>query len=145
MINKSHLVLVYISVTLYFRSFTNTKFLVMIKTYESKIPYPHEVSEVSSETVQLLDDENYFNDKFDYPDKAKTLFYEMFASSLIKKFISGIELTWQEREFELIMVHASVEQSVIELEIMKVVDVFDDENGDKIIVMRKKKFPDSLK
>lgn len=117
----------------------------MIETYESKIPYPYEVSEVSSETVQLLDEENYFNDKFDYPDKAKTLFYEMFAASLIVKFIEGIELTWQENEFEAIMVHASVEQSVFELEIMKVVDVFDDDNGDKIIVLKKRNFINSLK
>ena len=109
----------------------------MIKTYESRNTYPHEVSEVSSETVQLLDEENYFEDKFDYPDKAKTLFYEMFAASLIKKFIEGIELTWHENEFESIMIHASVEQSVIELEIMKVVDVFDIDNGDKIVVLRK--------
>lgn len=126
-------------------SHTQKKFLAMIETYESKIPYPYEVSEVSSETVQLLDEENYFNDKFDYPDKAKTLFYEMFAASLIVKFIEGIELTWQENEFEAIMVHASVEQSVFELEIMKVVDVFDDDNGDKIIVLKKRNFINSLK
>lgn len=117
----------------------------MIETYESKIPYPYEVSEVSSETVQILDEENYFNDKFDYPDKAKTLFYEKFAASLIVKFIEGIELTWAEKEFEAIMVHASVEQSVIELEIMKLVDVFDDDNGDKIIVLRKKSFTGVLR
>lgn len=117
----------------------------MIQTYESKIPYPHEVSEVSSETVQMLDDENYFDDKFDYPEKAKKLFYEKFASSLIGKFIDGTELTWQEREFETIMVHASVEQSVLELEIMKVVDVFDDDNGDQIIVLKKSNFKTPLK
>ena len=48
----------------------------MLKTYRSKIPYPSEVSEVSTEVVTTLDEENYFTEQFDQPEEAKTLFYE---------------------------------------------------------------------
>lgn len=111
----------------------------MVETYKSKVPYPLEVSEVSSEAVQCLEEENYFSEQFDFPEQARTLFYEKFASSLIGKFIDGSELIWIQNEFEKLVIQASVEQSVNELEIMNVVDVFEDDCGEKIIVLKKSK------
>jgi hypothetical protein len=109
----------------------------MIETYKSKVPFPLEVSAVSSEAVELLEDENYFSEQFDNPEEAKTLFYEKFGSSLIGKFIDGIELMWNETEFEKIVIQASVEQSVNELEEKQYVDVFEDDEGEKIVVLKK--------
>ena len=109
----------------------------MVETYKSKVPYPLEVSEVSSEAVQILEDENYFSEQFDYPEQAQTLFYEKFATSLIQKFVDGSEIIWTENEFEKLVILASVEQSVNELEIMNLVDVFEDGSGEKIIVLKK--------
>jgi hypothetical protein len=109
----------------------------MVETYKSKVPYPLEVSEVSSDAVRILDDENYFSEQFDFPEQAQTLFYEKFASSLIQKFVDGSEIIWTESEFEKLVILASVEQSVNELEIMNLVDVFEDGSGEKIIVLKK--------
>lgn len=110
----------------------------MVETYMSVVPYPLEVSEVSSETVKILEEENYFSDQFDYPEQARTLFFDKFAGSLIQKFIDGDELIWHENEFEKLVIQASVEQSVNELEIMNLVDVFEDDFGEKIVVLKKK-------
>lgn len=114
----------------------------MLKTYKSKIPYPSEVSEVSSEVVCTLEEENYFTDQFDYPEEAKTLFYDRIAGSLIQKFIDGIELMWDDEEFCKLIIKTSVEQSVIELERRNIVDVFEDEKGEKLVVLKKN--PESL-
>lgn len=108
----------------------------MIETYKSMVPYPIEVSEVSSETVRVLTDENYFEEQFDYPEQAKTLFFDKFASSLIIKFIDGTELIWEENEFEILVIKTSVEQIVNELEIKNLVNVFEDERGEKIVVLK---------
>jgi len=104
----------------------------------SVVPYPLEVSEVSSETVKILEEENYFSEQFDFPEQARTLFFDKFAGSLIQKFIDGDELIWQESEFEKLVIQVSVEQSVYELEIMNLVDVFEDDFGEKIVVLKKK-------
>ena len=109
----------------------------MVETYKSKVPYPLEVSEVSSDAVRILDDENYFSEQFDFPEQAPTLFYEKFASSLIQKFVDGSEIIWTENEFEKLVILASVEQSVNELETMNLVDVFEDGSGEKIVVLKK--------
>ena len=105
----------------------------MLKTYRSKIPYPSEVSEVSTEVVTTLDEENYFTEQFDQPEEAKTLFYDKFANSLIKKFIDGDELMWDDEEFGKLIIQASVEQAVNELEEKDLVVVFEDDNGEKNI------------
>jgi len=109
----------------------------MIETYKSKVPFPTEVSAVSSEAVELLIEENYFSEQFDSPEEAQTLFYEKFGSSLVIKFIDGVELMWSEDEFAKIVIQASVEQSVNELEQKKFVDVFVDDDGEKIVVLKK--------
>lgn len=109
----------------------------MAETYKSTVPYPFEVSEISSEAVEILENENFFNDQFDYPEQAKTLFYDKLASSLIVKFIDGVELMWEENEFEKLLIQASVEHAVNELESKKLVDVFEDDFGEKIVVLRK--------
>lgn len=109
----------------------------MAETYKSTVPYPFEVSEISSEAIGILEGENYFNDQFDYPEQAKTLFYDKLASSLIVKFIDGVELMWEENEFEKLLIQASVEHAVNELESKKLVDVFEDDFGEKIVVLRK--------
>lgn len=108
----------------------------MIETYKSQVPYPIEVSEVSSETVQFLIEENYFEEQFDYPEQAQTLFFDKFAASLIIKFIDGTELMWEENEFEILVIKTSVEQIVNELEIKNLVNVFEDERGEKIVVLK---------
>lgn len=108
----------------------------MIETYKSKVPYPIEVSEVSSETVQILIEENYFDEQFDYPEQAKTLFFDKFATSLIVKFIDGTDLMWEENEFEVLVIKTSVEQIVNELELKNLVNVFEDERGEKIVVLK---------
>lgn len=109
----------------------------MVNTFNSTVPYPYEVTEVSSEAVHMLDQENYFIDQFDYPEDARTLFFDKFAVSLISKFIDGIELMWNDSEFTKLVIQASVEQSVNELESMNMVDVYDDGTGEKIVVLRK--------
>lgn len=108
----------------------------MIETYKSKVPFPIEVSKVSSETVQILTEQNYFEDQFDYPGNAMTFFYEKFGTSLVQKFIDGNELIWEESEFEILIVKISVEQIVNELELNEVVNIFEDEHGEKIIVLK---------
>jgi hypothetical protein len=110
----------------------------MLKTYKSKIPYPSEVSEVSCEVVTTLEEENYFTEQFEDPEEAKTIFYDKFAGSLIKKFIDGHELMWSDEEFGKLIMQASVEQAVNELEKKDLVDVFEDELGEKIVVLKKK-------
>jgi hypothetical protein len=109
----------------------------MVKTYESTVPYPLVVSEVSSEVVEILEEENYFSEQFDYPEQAKTLFFDRIASSLIPKFIDGGELIWGKDEFTKLIMQVSVEQSVNELESKNLVDVFEDESGEKIVVLKK--------
>lgn len=109
----------------------------MIDTYKSKIPFPNEVSQVSSHTVKVLEEEEYFTDNFDYPENAMTLFYEKFAASLILKFINGVELMWCDDEFQVLIVKISIEQIVNELEFKEVVNVFEDQDGEKVVVLRK--------
>lgn len=111
----------------------------MIETYKSKVPFPIEVSEVSSETVRILNEEKYFEEQFEYPEQAKTLYYERLASSLIIKFIDGCELIWCDQEFQDLIVKSYIEQLVNEMEFNKIVNVFEDESGEKIVVLRKDK------
>lgn len=113
----------------------------MTEKYNSKIPFPLEVCEVSSETIQILESENFFVEQFEFPEEAKTLFYERFGESLIKKFIDGDELIWSENEIGELINKACVEQAVDELEKKGIIDVFDHDDGEKIVVLKKSFLP----
>lgn len=108
----------------------------MVKTFKSKVPFPFEIMEVSSQAVSILEEECFFDEQFDKPDEAKTLFYEHFANSLIKKFIDGHDLIWEQIEFETMISKVSIEQAVNELESQNLVDIFTNEDGEKIIVLK---------
>lgn len=113
----------------------------MTEKYNSKIPFPLEVCEVSSETIQILESENFFIEQFEFPEEAKTLFYERFGESLIKKFIAGDELIWNENEISELINMASVEQAVEELERKGILDVFVHDDGEKVVVLKKTFLP----
>lgn len=108
----------------------------MVNTFKSKVPFPFEIMEVSSETVCILEEQNYFDEQFDNPDQARTLFYESIAHSLVKKFIDGDELIWGQQEFEIMLAKLCVEQALNELESNNVIDIFENEDGEKIVVLK---------
>lgn len=108
----------------------------MVKTFKSKVPFPFEIMEVSSQAVCILDEESFFEEQFDNPDEAKTLFYEHFANSLIKKFIDGDDLIWEQLEFDNMVSKVSIEQAVNELESQNLVNIFIGEDGEKIVVLK---------
>jgi len=108
----------------------------MCETFHSKMTLPIEVSEVASEAVIILEDQNYFNDTFHFPEKAKLFFYESLGKSLIKKFINGAEIMWSDNEFFKLIVVVGIEHTVNEMEEMKIVDIFEEDCGERIIVLK---------
>lgn len=109
----------------------------MLDAINSTITFPQEVRDVAQQAVNILEEQSYFDDNFDDLENARVLFFEKLGLSLIPKFIEGYELIWDENEFEIIIVKATVEHAINELERNNLVDVFEDGDGEKFVVLKK--------
>lgn len=98
----------------------------MTETIKSKTTFPKEISRVSTNAVLSLENQGYFNVQFEKVEEAKSLFYDRFSESLLSKFISGDDIEWKQEEFEKVLLLASVEHAIYELECEGKVHRFDD-------------------
>ncbi len=114
--------------------FINKYFNSMNSTYQSTTIFPETVRQVAFDTVDTLTDFNYFEDRFNDPQEAKKSFFEGFGHSLISKFLKGDDLIWCELEFKRLMEDIGFHYYIEEMASMNLINVFDCEDGDKIIV-----------
>lgn len=101
--------------------------------FNSHKTFPQAISDKSSEAVLHLDEFGFFEQEFNCPEDAKTLFYEKLCESLIPKFIKGAELTWDAEELYALIIDSSVRHGINELENEGIVHVFDN-----MVVLAKK-------
>lgn len=95
-------------------------------TFKDSTTFPERVSEVSTEVVLQLDEIGYFQTQFSQIEEAKKTFYYRLSESLLSKFISGEDIELSEEEYRKVIVSASVEHSLYELEQEGMIYVFDD-------------------